>query len=344
MLKEEGVTMRKGRVIVCALFAAVMLCTAAGVGLFTAEPAYAAVSKPANLNYVSGYKSVKVTWDKVSGATGYLVAWKDSKNQVHKKNVSAGSSVCVVTGLTTKEPKDWKKRYNVNVFAKQGSSTSAPASISVQPVRKMTISVVMKRTKGRKYKNGVSISLKKGTRVDTDRYAGGAYGVEKQGMKFFFPRIVGKNASADYINKKETVHDGNRNYTKEEAEFFINSYMSKKSYGKKTLLWVSTYCQHVYAFKKVNGAWKVIDGWECSMGKASTPSPTGEKAIVKKIRSRHGIGYWNCYAGMNAMHGVKGNWGKLLGKLASHGCIRNPKDKAEWIYKNCPKRTKVLVF
>ena len=45
---------------------------------------------------------------------------------------------------------------------------------------------------------------------------------------------------------------------------------------------------------------------------------------------------------MNAFHGKRKSW--KVGKPASNGCVRNPTDKARWIYKNIPLRTKVIIY
>ena len=119
------------------------------------------------------------------------------------------------------------------------------------------------------------------------------------------------------------------------------------SSSKSRLIWVSGYCQHVYIFTGSTGNWTCEKDWKISTGKASTPSPTGKKSISKKIKYRHGIKYWSCYSSLNALHGVKRDWGKRLGSIQSSGCIRNPNSSsngAQWIYYNCQKGTRVYVY
>ena len=116
------------------------------------------------------------------------------------------------------------------------------------------------------------------------------------------------------------------------------------SSSRSTLIWVSTYCQHVYYFRGSKGNWRCVRDWECATGTVNGPSPSGmwgNKEIHKKIKRRHGLKFWSCYSSMNAFHGKQSRW--KVGKPASSGCIRNANENAQYIYNNAPKRTKVIV-
>ena len=96
-------------------------------------------------------------------------------------------------------------------------------------------------------------------------------------------------------------------------------------------------------YRDVSG-WVCIDDWECSTGLASTPTPTGInglKSIHQKIKSKNGIKWWSTFNGNAALHGRKK--GKQVGKPASNGCVRNPDEKANLIYKFATKKSTVLI-
>ena len=54
----------------------------------------------------------------------------------------------------------------------------------------------------------------------------------------------------------------------------------------------------------------------------------------------------NLLMGINALvfGGAQVLCGKYLGKMISNGCVRVTHNEAVWIYKNVPKKTRVIVF
>ena len=300
------------------------------------------LAKPKNLKALSGYYVVKLSWSRVPNANYYTVERKskyDSKWYLLRnvKGIAYSDyNVEMYQGYT----------YRVRAVRNcEGVRIKSPSAYyKKNPVSRMLIYVTFKRGKTFTNPDGSTLRISKGTRIATDGYGGGKYKFNRKGKTHTIANAATKNAAAMYLrpNANQT-----NNYTPEMAELFINSYVKKKGIrsGKKYLIWVSTYCQHMYIFKKKNGKWKYDRGWEISMGKASTPSPTGNKKIHKKIRYRHGCPYWSCYSSLNGLHGLgSSSWSKKLGKLASHGCIRNPNKKAKWIYNHCGNGTRVIVY
>ena len=285
------------------------------------------------LKAYAGYKQIKLKWAKVKGAETYII----------QRKVKGGSWEQVGTSKTKVfiDDVEMYTKYYYRVYAVNGVAKSKPAKISKKCVSRMRIYITFRSTK----RYGKGVKVKAGERVMSDRYGGGKYYFKADNGKYYsVARFAVRNQKADYVktNKKD-----NNNYSKAEATFFINQYLDKAKIksNKKYLIWVSSYNQHVYVFKKSKGKWVATKhNWECSMGKASTPSPTGNKVLHQKIAHRHGISYWNCFSSLNALHGVHSGWGSLLGRLASHGCIRNKTENAKWIYYNCSKGTKVIVF
>ncbi|MBQ6401019.1 MAG: L,D-transpeptidase family protein [Firmicutes bacterium] len=307
---------------------------------------------------LSGFHSIKLKWDATENAEAYNVGIQNddgswgwlgttTKNvlEIEKKGLKQRKTYHfrVFAAVLNDDAKDKTELTYKDIKGYKAGSNWSEAWISPmtyvdkQIVNKMHIAVTLKKT--RKYGG---VRMKAGTRVVTDGYAAGNYYFDNpKGKRAYVARIAARNAKADYKPKSK--------YELDEATYFINRYMeNNKKLNPKNgrVIWVSTYTQHLYMFKKEGGKWVSLNGynWPVSMGKASTPSPTGNKVIGKRISARHGIKFWSCYSGLNALHGVKGNWGKKLGKLASHGCIRNPKDGAQKIWKNCKKGTRVIVY
>lgn len=298
------------------------------------------LARPKGLKAYSGYQSVKLTWKKVKNAKYYVIERsRAKKNKFTKIGTAKGCSF-----VDPNVPLYQAYTYRVRAVGKSGSTTikSGWSKITQDCVGRMRVYVTFTKTKTYKHPNGKKFKIKKGTRIRTEGFGGGYYLFYIKGKQHSVSRVATKNASAKYIRP-----NGDNNYNNADAEFFINRYVQKRGIksSKKYLIWVSSNTQHLYVFKKKNGKWKATGrDWEVSMGKAATPSPTGDKKIHKKVYFRHGINYWNCFSSMNALHGVSYGMSSKLGRTASHGCIRNPTGKAKWIYNNCGIGTRVIVY
>ena len=134
---------------------------------------------------------------------------------------------------------------------------------------------------------------------------------------------------------------------------------AQKYKSRKKYLVVVSYKKHrvrIYKGKKNN--WKRIKNFKCSMGKKSTPTPRGTFKITNKGRyfntgSRARCWYWTGFIGnIYLFHSVLYNRNSRpnhvidgrLGRNISHGCIRLSLKNAKWIYKNVPRRSKVVIY
>lgn len=166
-------------------------------------------------------------------------------------------------------------------------------------------------------------------------FAGGKY-YTTSGNSYSVARV--RDASTDYLKSA--------NYTDTTAENFVNELTKAKVVkrnGKKRMVWISTYTQHLYVFKWNGSRWKIEKDWECSTGKAGSPTPMSKKKKLNhKHRWRHNLPYWNCFSSCNAMHGKYSSW--EMGKPRSGGCVRNPNSKAQFIYENVAKGSPVVVW
>ena len=284
--------------------------------------------------------TVTLYWDANANAVKYEVyvdgAFRTTVTNSNTRALPASAGGAWKVSYTATGLNEYRNHSFV-VRAYNSENVTAQASVSKQPVRPINYVMKMKKKVSLKSHGGRSqkITLAKNEIVKAYGFNSGKYVFKRGGSIFYVAKSRGKSISSDYTTSF--------NYSRADAENYVNTaYIGSSSYN--TLIWVSTYCQHVYYFTGSKGNWRCVNDWECSTGKAQSPSPTGmwgNKEIGKKIKKRHGIKFWSTYSSMNAFHGKLKSW--KLGKPASGGCIRNDVGNAEYIYKYAPKRTKVII-
>lgn len=84
------------------------------------------VAKPQNVQAIRGNMQITLTWDKVDGATGYIVKSADGKTKYTEKSIKTNSFT--VTGLTN------GKQYKFKVYAYSDGKWFASSTISRTPV------------------------------------------------------------------------------------------------------------------------------------------------------------------------------------------------------------------
>ena len=303
-----------------------------------------------------GYDSILVKWNKVSNAQKYEVVIKDSK----------GRQVKTITDKTYYKHGDHKKNglepkvtytYYVRAIRDDSGkrSYSNVQSASTQIVRQMYETIYLKSSYRLESHGGGSAVTR--TFSSSKPLLATGFG----GGKFKFWDGSGSNRRLFYVHvskvrKARGDYFGKTNYSMAAAENFVNDLGIKKSKKSDYLIWVSTNTQHIYFFRynwdkrkwqipkiKVNG--KYVNGhWEVSTGAPDTPTMINMNLKIQfKERSYSGISWWNCFSGYNAIHGKRQSY-VIDGHPHSHGCVRNYNNLAEWIYKNCPVGTPVVIF
>ena len=299
--------------------------SAVGVSAATARP-----WMPRNVKTHPGYKSVAIQWsrsDQKTDIKGYRIYYSsDGKNfrLIKTLDYARYPKFKKLKNIVYKVPNlaEHKKHYfRVKAYVNDANGKALESSfktVSDMPVREMRVRF---RVKG------------SGESLVANKFSGGVF-ITPTGRRVSGVRVVGERA--EYTRAFD--------YSRLSAQYFIND----KGYSSpsKYLVWVSTYTQHVYLMKGSKGKWKCIDDWHCATGKASSPTPTGYsyvKAITKKVRYRHDVNWWSPFSSWNSLHGRVGD-SMSLGAPSSGGCVRNPDEKARWIYQNCPVGTTVIVF
>ena len=118
---------------------------------------------------------------------------------------------------------------------------------------------------------------------------------------------------------------------------------------------------YVYGLDDNNEYTVLVKKMKCSTGRDATPTPKGTYQATTGPGARwHYFKKFNCWAqyayyieGDIMFHSVLYNQkdGPVtqssvnnLGRKASHGCVRLSVEDAKWLYQNCPKGTKVVVY
>jgi hypothetical protein len=290
----------------------------------------------------AGYRAVVLKWTKVDNTAE---EGKTNAAEYYNVYVNGAQTATNVKDLTyTVSGLDPFTAYSFSVAAvntsKEGTPNVGPQStaVSKQPVRDIAYALKIKKSGTLKSHKGpkAKMKVKTGQTIYAYGFAGGKYMVRNGDSIFYVARTR--------VGKKSAIYDTANDYTREEAQNYINQRGTGSATGN--LVWVSTWTQHIYLFTGSAGNWTCVDDWNISTGTASTPTPTGidgVKTLKKKIKKKHNIKWWRVFHGTAALHGVKSNWGKKLGKVASNGCIRNPIEKAKVIY-DLAKGTRLIIY
>ncbi|MBQ3465413.1 MAG: L,D-transpeptidase [Firmicutes bacterium] len=110
----------------------------------------------------------------------------------------------------------------------------------------------------------------------------------------------------------------------------------------------------VYQGKK--GKWNLKYYWKCSTGKSSTPTIKGTFKVCGKVShfgEKKGYSVWYAtrikyeyyfHSILYKPYSKKVVKNGRLGANLSHGCIRLEMKNAKWIYKNCKKKTRIIIY
>lgn len=311
-----------------------------------------------DLHGLSSYKSVYLRWQNPAPAEDvtYTITCNgetvnaDVTKRGDDEKYDPGYFECKITGLSSDINCNTGKypsySFTVTATSKSDPSITKTAKKSCSPVKTIAYKIKVKSSStltshyGPDGKKNASkkFTVKKGQYIYAYGYGfGGKYVFRDPRGYVFFCNLT-------RTKRRSCVYTSGWNYTDEEATLFVND--RGVSSSRDSLVWVNTFTQHIYLFKRVDGKW-VLNGVsaECSTGKASSPSPTvqnGMKSVEGYIRKRHGIPYWTKYSGINAIHAKKAKW--KMGRPASNGCVRNYESNAKKIYDRTRKGTRVFLY
>lgn len=154
----------------------------------------------------------------------------------------------------------------------------------------------------------------------------------------------------EFLKKSLNKFTRYENY-EDNAVTFVNSaeFSSKTEY----FIWVDRENFKTNIFKGVRKNWSLIHSYECTVGKASTPTPKGIynigiKGLYFGVEKGYKCWYYTQFKGNYLFHSIIYNLdGSVrdgrLGMALSDGCVRLAKENAKWIWDNIPKGTEVYI-
>ena len=158
-----------------------------------------------------------------------------------------------------------------------------------------------------------------------------------------------KSQKNNELNSEMRVNN-DRNY-----ESNITSTVNKNNYTSSTqfFIYVDLNNFKVNIFKGKKNNWSLIKSYLCTIGKNSTPTPTGTykggvKGLYFGVNKGYKCWYYTSFKGNYLFHSIIYNLdGSIrdgrLGMRLSDGCIRLLKPNAKYIYDNIPEGTKVII-
>ena len=209
-------------------------------------------------------------------------------------------------------------------------------------------------TSAKVYKKGTGLANKGWIKKGVTGYTVGG-----SGSKFEFHY----NGKTGYVMRKKLSctrvdYSPYCDWTRAKKESYVNS--NKSKFNTEWVIWVSRYSQTVNVFHKKSGKYVLTHISECTTGKFRNYTSSGTFRITNKwwyrTRGSHHYYYLNFYNGMNSVHGptyynknnkikakptwhLKGDasWGTL-------GCVRTYTNDAYYVRRNCPVKSRVVVY
>lgn len=134
-----------------------------------------------------------------------------------------------------------------------------------------------------------------------------------------------------------------------------SNFVNDKNMESKTdyLIWVDLKKIKTNVFKRESGKWVLLHSYLCTIGKKSTPTPTGTfevgvKGLYFGTEKGYKCWYYTQFKGNYLFHSIIYNLdGSVrdgrLGMKLSNGCIRLKKEDAKWIYDYVQRETTVVI-
>lgn len=153
-----------------------------------------------------------------------------------------------------------------------------------------------------------------------------------------------------FLSKLFSRKDPSQNYSTTATTYVnTNNFSSSTPY----FIWVDLKSFKTNIFKGSKNNWSLINSYECTIGKPSTPTPkgtfyTGIKGLYFGVEKGYKCWYYTQFKGNYLFHSIIYNLDDSvrdgrLGMSLSNGCIRLAKTNAKWIWDNIPRNTTVVI-
>ncbi|MBR2547305.1 MAG: L,D-transpeptidase family protein [Eubacterium sp.] len=176
-----------------------------------------------------------------------------------------------------------------------------------------------------------------------------------KGKRYYYNSKGHKRFGQIKVNGKTYYLDLKTGARVSKGNYYLYKPIWKKSSRTRYLIYVDKKNRYVTVYKGKRKNWTVVRRCRCSIGKKSTPTPSGTYHMTSKVlHFGEGKGYTVWYASgfigtLYLMHsvvcyrGTKRVSDGRLGKAISHGCVRMSLGNANWIYKHIPRGTTVYI-
>lgn len=160
----------------------------------------------------------------------------------------------------------------------------------------------------------------------------------------------GKTTVSENIPSENTQNTAEAPLASNSAEDYVNSagISSKTDY----LIWISKKDYKLYVFLGSAGNWKLCKTFDCTIGKASSPTITGQFEYFSKeskwTYDNFYVGPIMRFKGGYAIHSTLlsysgGDYDARVGMQLSHGCVRVRKPNIDWLVSYVPLYTKIYI-
>ena len=175
---------------------------------------------------------------------------------------------------------------------------------------------------------------------------GKSYYYDSKGRKRF--GVIKVKGKTYYLNLKTGAKMSKGSY-------YLYKPVWNKSSRTKYLIYVDKKKRYVTVYKGKIRNWTVIKRFRCSIGKPSTPTPSGTYHISSKVShfgesKGYSVWYASGFIGTTYLihsvvcyRGTKRVSDGRLGQAISHGCIRVAMGNAKWIYNHVGGGTTVYI-
>ena len=179
--------------------------------------------------------------------------------------------------------------------------------------------------------------------------------LKRKGKKYYYNKKGHKLFGIQKIGKKTYFLNKTTGAKMSKGSYYLYRKIWTKSSSTKYLIYVDKGGRWVNVFKGKRKNWDLIRRCRCTIGKPSTPTPSGTYRVVCKVlHFGESKGYTCWYAtgfigSTYLMHsvvcysGTKTPSDGRLGAAVSHGCVRMHISKAKWIYDNIPGGSTVYI-
>ena len=167
--------------------------------------------------------------------------------------------------------------------------------------------------------------------------------------------IISKLLHLDFKNEPENYTLKLKLRNDKDYDGNITDFVNNNNYSSITqfLIYVDLSNFKFNIFKGTKNNWKLDKSYLCTIGKNSTPTPSGVfkigvKGLYFGVEKGYKCWYYSSFKGNYLFHSIIYNIDETVrdGRLAmklSNGCIRLLKNNAKYIYDNVPKDTKVII-